>query len=768
MCGGAFRKERNAMFLRDYKIIVRMAIGFAVLLILLISMTTMGIMNLGRTQKSLEKIVNDNNVKVHMSQDMRFLARHEAVVIRNILLLKDATQKEYELKRIEEEREKYEEMQDALIKMIRGDGDKEKDIIKRIVEGKDITIPLWNKVIQLGMAGKQEEGIRILIEEIRPVQWEWLGSLDDMVTLQKEMAQQSAKEAFTLYNRARMTALSGGILATIIGLLFAVIITLSITMPLSDITGKISKIAQGDLTIRMREDKNDEIGILGRHINQMVGIRKQYEEKLNRSYHIQNVISSVLKISLEPVPLEQQLERILDLILSIPWISLESKGCIFLVEDEPDVLVMKVQRNLKEFKETTCAKIPFGRCFCGRTASSRTIVFADHVDERHDICHKDMPPHGHYCVPIQSENRLIGVINLYVKEGYKREQGDEEFLSAVADTIAGIIERKKTELEREHLKKELVHSERLSALGRLAANVAHEIRNPLTALGGFARRLQKKVAEGTIEKTYCEIIISEENRLEKILKNVLVFSTDIPLKIGSHDINEIVSESLKVYEDIFKKQSITIRTSITDVPLLPIDKEQIKCVIENLISNAVDSMPKGGTLSVATNKEFLHGIPYVVVKIMDEGEGIPEEKLCKLFEPFFTTKAVEQFYGTGLGLSISRKIMEEHCGFIKAESMVKEGSIFSLYFPYQGPEDSSKVQCWQYLKCGRDCDTEKRCPAYPNYGRSCWVIAGTYCGGKIKGSHAEKIETCRKCPFYESVMAKEGPLSGSKSPSTSA
>jgi signal transduction histidine kinase len=431
-------------------------------------------------------------------------------------------------------------------------------------------------------------------------------------------------------------------------------------------------------------------------------------------------------------------------------------------------LVMKAQRNLEEFKETTCARIPFGRCFCGRTASSRAIVFADHVDESHDVCYKDMQPHGHYCVPIQSEGRLIGVINLYVKEGYRREQGDEEFLSAVADTIAGIIERKKTEQEKEDLKKELVHSERLSALGRLAANVAHEIRNPLTALGGFARRLQKKVAEGTIEKTYCEIIISEENRLEKILKNVLVFSTDIPLRIGSHDINEIVGESLKAYEDIFKKQSITVRTSNGDVPLLPIDKEQIKCVIENLISNAVDSMPKGGNLSVATNREILHGIPYVAVKIRDEGEGIPEDKLCKLFEPFFTTKAVEQFYGTGLGLSISRKIMEEHCGFIKAESMVKEGSIFSLYFPYQCPEDSSKVQCWQYLKCGRDCDTEKRCPAYPNYGRSCWVIAGTYCGGTVQGSHAEKIETCRKCPFYSSVMAKEGSLSDSKSPSGSA
>ena len=753
---GVFRKKGRDMFLRNHKIIVRMAIGFGILLILLIILTTMGIMSLWRTQKSLVRIVSDSNRKVQLSQDMRFLARHEAVLVRNILLLKEANDKEYELKRIEEERKKYAEMQKELINVITDD--KEKEILKRIIEGKSVTIPLWYKVIQLGMAQKQEEGIQVLIKEVRPVQWKWLDSLDEMVNLQKEMAENSAKDAFHAYTRTKTVSIIGGILAIIIGLFFAIIITSSITRPLSDLVKKIDKISQGDLTVRVDEDKKDEIGILGRHINQMVGIRKQSEEKINQSYHIQHVISSVLKISLEPIPLEQQLQCILDFILSVPWISLESKGCIYLVEDEPDVLVMKVHRNLEEFKETTCAKIPFGMCCCGRAASSRKLFFADHIDERHEICHKDMLPHGHYCVPILSEGPVIGVINLYVREGYTRDQRDEEFLFAIADTIAGIVERKKTEREREQLRRQLVHSERLSALGRITANVAHEIRNPLTVLGGFARRLQKKMAEGTIEKSYCDIIISEENFLEKILKNILAFSSDIPLKIGNHDINEIVHESLTAYEETLKEHSIGILKSFSDVPPLPIDREQIRYIIDNLISNAIDSMPNGGNLTLATCQEILHGVVYVVVKIKDEGEGIPEDKLCNVFEPFFTTKAVGQFYGTGLSLSISRKVMEEHCGFIKLESKIKEGSTFSLYFPYQGQEESSKVQCWQFFNCGKDCDGEEKCPAYPHYGRSCWAVAGTYCGGKIQGSHAAKIETCRKCPFYQKIQERAEPV----------
>ena len=409
---------------------------------------------------------------------------------------------------------------------------------------------------------------------------------------------------------------------------------------------------------------------------------KRAEEKIKQEYYIQSTISSILHVSLKPISIEEQLERILDLIFSTPLLTLQSMGCIYLVEDDPNVLVMKAHRQLPESLLTICAKVPFGRCLCGLAASTRKIVFADCVDGRHEIRYQGILPHGHYCVPIRSDDRVFGVICMYISEGHKRYKREGEFLSAVADTLAGIIERKRIESEKRELQEQLHRSEKLSALGRLTANVAHEIRNPLTVLGGFARRLNRNISDGK-NKEYFEIIISETSRLERILRNVLTFSHEVRLHIEKHNINEIVNETLIIHEDICDEQSISIHKSFGDIPQIQIDKDQAKKAIDNLISNAIDSMPNGGVLTVTTNKEVLNEITCVAVKVIDTGEGISEEKLGMIFEPFFTTKAIGLSYSTGLGLSISKKIMEEHGGFIRAESVIGEGSTFSLYFPYK-------------------------------------------------------------------------------------
>jgi hypothetical protein len=124
-----------------------------------------------------------------------------------------------------------------------------------------------------------------------------------------------------------------------------------------------------------------------------------------------------------------------------------------------------------------------------------------------------------------------------------------------------------------------------------------------------------------------------------------------------------------------------------------------------------------------------------------------------IFEPFFSTKEIG--HGTGLGLSITRKIIEEHGGFIGAESIVEKGSTFSLYFPYQSEEDSLKVKCWEYMKCGRDKDSTIRCPAYPDFGRICWAVAGTFCEAKVQGTFAQKYEDCRRCGFHQKITKKD-------------
>ncbi|MBF0342991.1 MAG: diguanylate cyclase [Nitrospirae bacterium] len=173
--------------------------------------------------------------------------------------------------------------------------------------------------------------------------------------------------------------------------------------------------------------------------------RKKTEDKIKKSHQIQDVLSAILKISLRPISLKEQLNRILALILDIPWLALQSKGSIFLVENTPEVLILKAQKGLAKELLIECANVPFGKCLCGRAALFRNMVFADCVDDRHEIGYEDMLAHGHYCLPILSGNELLGVLNMYIKAGYKRNAREEEFLLSVANTLAGIIKRKQIE-----------------------------------------------------------------------------------------------------------------------------------------------------------------------------------------------------------------------------------------------------------------------------------------------------------------------------------
>ena len=170
--------------------------------------------------------------------------------------------------------------------------------------------------------------------------------------------------------------------------------------------------------------------------------RKKAEEQVRRNYDIQKVINTILQLSLEEIALEELLDRTLDLILSISWLAVESKGSIFLAGDEPGLLVMKSQRGLPKAIQRKCARVPFDRCLCGKAASAKELKFADRVDGEHETAHEGMTPHGHYCVPILFSEKTLGVINLYLREGHRPGPGEAEFLTAIANALAGVIARK--------------------------------------------------------------------------------------------------------------------------------------------------------------------------------------------------------------------------------------------------------------------------------------------------------------------------------------
>jgi signal transduction histidine kinase len=336
-------------------------------------------------------------------------------------------------------------------------------------------------------------------------------------------------------------------------------------------------------------------------------------------------------------------------------------------------------------------------------------------------------------------------------------------------TLNKDLKRYIQELQKVHGR--LIQVEKLSELGRLAADVAHEIRNPLMSIGGFAKRLDNKLSQAKNEKEcirlvkqekqYSEIIISEVERLEIILRDVLTFSKDVEYKTEYQEINIIVEESLKTFTEICKEQSIHIEEKLdASLPRILIDKGQIRQAVNNFISNAIDVMPHGGTIKIKTSMEELNAVNFVTLEVADTGHGIPEEELTMIFEPFYSSKDIGM--GTGLGLSICKKIMDEHNGLIRVESELDIGTSFKLLFPYQSEEEGKKIKCWELIKCGVE-NIEGaaviRCPSYPDYGRICWAVAGSFCGKKVtcfpSGANARKSGDCSKCEFYEGVVVRK-------------
>lgn len=267
----------------------------------------------------------------------------------------------------------------------------------------------------------------------------------------------------------------------------------------------------------------------------------------------------------------------------------------------------------------------------------------------------------------------------------EKEETREQLINELAEMrkkLAGLKKyaREFQQVEKK-LQKQLIEHEKLSALGRLTANVAHEIRNPITVIGGLAKRLEMSGSLMNKGKEYLELISLEAKRLENILKNVLTFSDKTIFHRQEQNINEVVNELLSIYEDRCKGRSIRIQKQFSDVPKIYIDKRQVKEAIKNLISNATDAMPNGGILTITTNKDILNRKSYVTVKITDTGTGILEEEKGMIFEPFFTTKVAKK--EIGLGLPITKKIIEGHGGCIKVDSTIGAGSTFSIFFPYR-------------------------------------------------------------------------------------
>src|SRR5512134_1520080 len=324
---------------------------------------------------------------------------------------------------------------------------------------------------------------------------------------------------------------------------------------------------------------------------------------------------------------------------------------------------------------------------------------------------------------------------------------DKEKIESLNRDLAGSLETLK------HLQGKLLEVEKLSALGRLTADVAHEIRNPLTAIGGFAKRLERRLPETTSEKEYARIIVNEVLRLERILRDTLTFSREARYHLRYADMNVLLARVEAKFDETRREKRLLLAVRpATGLPPCIVDEDQIRQALDNLVTNAIDAMTDGGTLTLTTRTACENGTYYVVMDVSDTGPGISPDLVQRIFEPFYSTKEVG--HGTGLGLSICKKIMEEHRGSIRVSATPGGGATFSLFIPYIPVDEIFKAQCWEIMRCGveNSGNAADRCPAYPNYGRICWSVAGTLSETKVHCTAAGKIGDCRKCAFYEIVQ----------------
>lgn len=164
-----------------------------------------------------------------------------------------------------------------------------------------------------------------------------------------------------------------------------------------------------------------------------------------------DVVNKIVAISLEPLTLEEIFDKILKLIFSIPWISIESKGGIFLNDCDKKELNLISQVGFPLELKNICSKVAHGKCLCGRAAEKREVVFSYNLDKRHDICFENMEQHGHYCIPIELGDKLLGVLNLYLAHNHIRSDEEESVLNIVANTLAALIDRKNKQKQLEML-----------------------------------------------------------------------------------------------------------------------------------------------------------------------------------------------------------------------------------------------------------------------------------------------------------------------------
>jgi len=286
-------------------------------------------------------------------------------------------------------------------------------------------------------------------------------------------------------------------------------------------------------------------------------------------------------------------------------------------------------------------------------------------------------------VPLIFAGKEQGVLALYTQKRHRFSNDEIKLLTALGDLSAVAIEKGRLLARVVDMEEKLRASERLSALGLLAAEIAHEIRNPLTVMQMLFHALVEGMHLDSTPRRDAELISEKMRQMNRILDQVLSFArSSEPTKEPVHA-GQLIDDIFLLTRHKLLRQGIEVRSAIADdLPPFRADRPQVEQVLLNLILTAAEAMPKGGALRLSATLETLEGEPHIVIGVRDNGPGMSPAQMDNLFAPFLTYKES----GTGIGLAIVKKIMENHQSKLEVESKVGQGTKFKLFFPIADPQ----------------------------------------------------------------------------------
>lgn len=441
------------------------------------------------------------------------------------------------------------------------------------------------------------------------------------------------------------------------------------------------------------------LDLIGRIIGDVIIIRditkrkkaQQQVEMRNTRLAILNAISMTISNSLD---LNEVLNSTIDKIREL----LESDSVrIYLLDGKRNVLNLAAHKGLSsEFiSKSHIRHREVGTGFLGQAVLGCETRVVDNIEASEDPYADLLVKEGLHStayIPLVSKGQPLGVMVVSSYSGFKFSANYVDFLTAIGNQIgvavdnANLYENLKRAYQKlKEAQEQVIRTEKLASLGKLAATVAHEINNPLAAVLTYTRLMMKLMSRGRFTQErlediarYLTIMESETARCGEIVKNLLAFSRQPKITVETSSIEELIEKTLVLISHDLEMKNIQLVKEIEpDLPKIKCSSRHIQQALLNLLSNASEAMPEGGTLTVTAKHSKSDG--FVEAVISDTGCGISEEDLKNIFEPFFTTK--EEGRGVGLGLSVVHGIITRHNGSIEIESKPDEGSTFKVRLP---------------------------------------------------------------------------------------